>query len=409
MTVSFSSLFARAITITILLNPESGFFQTGLAVLFACLFAAYVVFHPGILPDLTEEEGRVTGLPPLDRLAEFSCHHKAGIVLGGVTAVFILSLVLIFSPGFLGGTSRRESAGGVWFELVYFLSCCLLIAVVLFGMLYSDHSKKDILTCYGILDWLEDSGIEGVVPVKRRYLTAMNVPGIKANNEREERERRYYQKCRTLFVIAWVLLSFGLALFCVDALDLPFIPGTWLRFLVFSALMVNCHFFYSCCVLVWMLRELSNVDGIDQIERIHQKPELAPFYQKLLSITSINTVVFLMISMVLSITGFASVLFSTDGYPIALLTWLLLANFVGVTGFFVMFVGSKVFLRKILHAWRRAECQRAAKRQQSVVVDPIELYAPDPMSMADKLSIAIATLDVVASVAVTVMTLTIGA
>ena len=58
MTVSFSSLFARAITITILLNPESGFFQTGLAFLFACLFAAYVVFHPGILPDLTEERRR---------------------------------------------------------------------------------------------------------------------------------------------------------------------------------------------------------------------------------------------------------------------------------------------------------------------------------------------------------------
>lgn len=370
------------------------------------LISSFVVWHmvkkSGFA--LSKQEKAKTGFNIVDNVAAFSCHHKAAIILCGVMAAALLAIFFVVTNDVLsprGHDATPMRVEGNWRALLYCFSCYVLLAIVLFGLVYADHTKKDILACYRILDDLNRLGLQDVAKVGRRFRAALSSSQSEANHK----EKGYYRWCRRSYFACWYVLTLAVALFCVADLDLPFDHATVLRLLIILALGFNCHSFLACCLLVWMLRELSNASGIAKANYVRKKPELTPFYQELVRITSHNTVAFLLVSLALSVVALLAVALVPGSPSVASLLSLLTANVIGIIGFFVLFIGSKVFLGKILGIWRRQETEkwievqnnRGAKKREAI--DPVKMYAPDPMSMADRASILIAAMDVVISAA----------
>lgn len=343
----------------------------------------------------------------LNRVAVYSEHHKAAIlIIGTICAVAVLVAAFLEADVLYSTEVDPEKCASIpWKVLGLCIINIILLGVLSFWLINVSHTKRSISTVCDVLDLYSLYGLIGMEHIKSVLIYSIT-PVLKLKFNANQ-TMRYYFICKSAYHIIWFVCTTYVVFTCINILHLSLMSHIILTVLSLEVLLINRHSFLSCCIYVWVLREIASNDSVCKVKYLKMKPELTPSYQRLIAISNQNSVTFLLVTLAISIAGILCVMLVPGALTYEMLLALLIVTGVGVTGFFVIFIGSKLFLGRILNSWRQQECDDWIKSRNRMInhqninyqYTPITLYSPDPMSTSDRMSILIATFNVIISLA----------
>lgn len=226
------------------------------------------------------------------------------------------------------------------------------------------------------------------------------------------------RKYKGVYCVLWALvLWFVIA--AIAKMELP--SGYKIVLVVFAAVphLLNSISYYLCCEFIWFLKEVSKYGKAEHAPHLDAAPQLSSSYLSLSKVAQYHCLVFFGVSLAyLVVIGLTLYLTPESQRQLACLL-LLVAVGLGAVTFAVLFICQKYFLSRLLGIWRdkaaaaleaerldkadglQGALERASTSEQ--YADAIaKIRQPNRFDFADVLTISIAFLSLLASIAMLV-------